>query len=490
MPPSIGVAVRGPYCRAEQAGDVPAVNCACFPRMRDYFDVSEVDLLQVSAAQPVLASTRASGSLAVLSPAVLFQAAQQRSGDLRLTMRQPSSGGVAVVVFRGGLPTMVFLPGDGRSLGELMLAAGDIDVATLDGLVNDRSQSAASLEQLLQARSCVPAERVQRLLDFQARARLLDVLAWHEGFFELQDYVGGGETAFRLDLPGLDALAYRAQARAETLPRLLARLPASPANTVIRRRRGGVKPLDQLGMDILAAIEEPLLLPQIVARLLVDDDLVVDGVLRLAEGKVLAMQPRVALAPPLEAGARPDPRLAAVVREVLARTRGLAATPAAASLSVVVVAATAADGVRFVTRLGAGDGTRAAGVEPAASTGLASRMLELGDGVHLCLLAIRPEALSRGALEGILARFDALVLVRTTGDAAELDRLQQLRSVAHAGAGHEPLTVGVDLGATLRDWQNFPDAVLGLTGWEERSPAWLVERLVDALLAATAAHRA
>jgi hypothetical protein len=116
-------------------------------------------------------------------------------------------------------------------------------------------------------------------------------------------------------------------------------------------------------------------------------------------------------------------------------------------------------------------------------------MLELGDGVHLCLLAIRPEALSRGALEGILSRFDALVLLRATGDPTELERLQQLRSVARGGADREPLTVGVDLGAPLRDWQEFPDSVLGLTGWEERSPAWLVERLVDALLAATAAHR-
>jgi len=51
--------------------------------------------------------------------------------------------------------------------------------------------------------------------------RLLELLTWREGFFELQDYRGGGETAFHLDLPGLDALGYRAEARARSLPALL-----------------------------------------------------------------------------------------------------------------------------------------------------------------------------------------------------------------------------------------------------------------------------
>lgn len=451
--------------------------------------MSEVDLLNVSAAGRMLASTRASGSLAVLPPAVLLQAAQRTGGDLRLVMRQPESGAVAVAVLRAGQPTMVFLPGDGRSLGELMLAAGDIDVGVLDMLVEGRSTTAASLEELLLARTSVPVGRIRRLLDYQGRQRLLEVLAWREGFFELQDYRGGGETAFHLELPGLEALAYRADARAKSLPGLLARLPATPANTLVRKRRGGEKPQDQLACEIVAALDEPLLLTQLMARMLVDDDLLIERALRLGEAKTLVLQARVSLAPPPRVGPALDPRLAAVVRQVLARSRGEAATPAAVSLSAVVVAA-AAEGVRFVTRLAspAGEGELSSG--PGGSTGLASRTLELGDGARLCLLAIRPEALSRGALEGILSRVDALVLLRSTDEPAELTRLQQFRTVVRAGAGHEPLTIGVDLGRSLREWGEFPDAVLGLTDWEERPGGWLTERLVDALLAATAARSA
>ena len=280
---------------------------------------------------------------------------------------------------------------------------------------------------------------------------------------------------------------YRADARARNLPGLLARLPATPANTLVRKRRGGERPDDHLGREVVAALDEPLLLSQLVARMLVDDDLLIDRALRLGEGKALLLQARASLAPPPREGQTFDPRLAAVVREVLARSRG--AAPAEASLSAVVVAA-AGDGVQFVTRLGSPEGSVQPPQSPGGSTGLASRTLDLGGGARLCLLAIRPEALSRGALEGILSRLDALILLRGTGDTAELSRLQQFRAVVRAGADREPLTIGVDLGAGLRDWGEYPDAVLGLTDWEERPSGWLVERLVDALLAATAARPA
>ena len=425
----------------------------------------------------------------MLPPAVLFQSALGTNGDLRLVMRQPASGSVAVVVFRGGMPTMVFLPGDGRSLGDLMLGAGDIDVATLDALVQGRATASPSLERLLQEHTAVPAARVQRLLDFQARQRLLELLTWREGFFELQDYRGGGETAFHLDLPGLDALAYRAEARARALPALLDRLPAAPGNTLVRRRRGGTKPQDAIACDVHALLEEPLLVPQIVARLLLDDDLVIGALARLADAKSVVLQPRVALAPPLQTGTGFDPRLAGVVRDVLQRTRGSAPPHAAESLTAVILAGSP-DAAGFVQRLAASEGGRAAQADPGASTGLTSRTLDLGDGVRLSLLAIQPQNLSRGALEGILSRFDALVLLRCSAEAAELERLQHLRAVVRAVCDREPLTVGVDLDSSLRVWTEFPDAVLGLPGWQERPAPWLVERLVDAVLAATAARQA
>jgi hypothetical protein len=399
-------------------------------------------------------------------------------------MRQPASGGVAVVVFRQGEPTMVFMPGDGRSLGEMLLAAGTVDLATLDGLVQGRVQGASSLERLLQERTDLPAEKVQRYLDFQARARLLEVLAWNEGFFELQEYGGGGETAFRLDLPALDALAYRAQARAAALPGLLRRLPAAPANVVVRRRRGGTRPGDQVARDVLDALADPLLITQLVARLLVDDDLVIDAVLRLVECKAVVVRPRVELAPSPRGSGEADPRLGIVLREIVARTREVVPQGSPVTMTVVVMAAAAGDAARFVARLG-GEVAEVADTESGTGrTGLARRILTLGGDAHLSLLAIRPEALSRGALEGVLSRFDALILLRAGDDAGEIERLQHLRSVARAGAGRDPLTLGVELGSSFRVWSDYPEALLGLVDWEAQSSPWLVERVVEGLLAA------
>ncbi len=447
-------------------------------------DVSEVELLQVGAGPGVLATRRAAGSLSVLPPAVLFRAAQRASSDLRLVMRQPASGGVAVVVFRQGEPTMVFMPGDGRSLGEMLLAAGTVDLPTLDGLVQGRVQGAASLERLLQEKTNLPAEQVQRFLDFQARARMLEVLAWQEGFFELQEYGGGGETAFRLDLPSPDALSYRAMARAKALPGLLERLPAAPANVVVRRRRGGAKLGDQIAREVLDALAEPLLVPQLVARLLVDDDLVIDAVLRLAECKSVVVRPRVELAPSPRAAGDGDPRLGIILRELVARTRGTLPKGSPATLTIVVMAAAASDAAHFVARLG-GEVAEVTDAESGSGrTGLARRILALANDAHLCLLAIRPEALSRGALEGILSRFDALILLRAGEDPAEIERLRHLRSVARASAGREPLTLGIELGSSFREWSDYPDAMLGLGDWESQSSSWLVERVVEGLLAA------
>ncbi len=154
-------------------------------------------------------------------------------------MRNPASGGLVVVVFAHGEPTMVFLPGDGRSVGELLLAAGVIDEPTLAMLVQERPASGSSLEDLVRERTSLTRSEVQRFLDFQARMRMLDALVWEEGFFELEEYRGGGEVSFSLHLPTLTSLLVRARARVEALPRLIDRLPASPGNTLVRRRRGG-----------------------------------------------------------------------------------------------------------------------------------------------------------------------------------------------------------------------------------------------------------
>lgn len=403
-------------------------------------------------------------------------------------MRQPATGGVAVVVFRRGEPTMVFMPGDGRSLGELLVAAGTVDLATLDGLVQGRVQGGLSLERLLQERTNLEPEQVGRFFDFQARARLLDVLTWREGFFELQEYRGGGETAFSLVLPGVESLVQRADARSRVMPDLLHRLPAAPANVVVRRRRGGSVPSDQLAGKVLAELAEPLLITQLVARLLVDDDLVIDTVLRLVEGKAVTIRPRVALAPSPRAGAALDPRLGVVLREVLAGIREGTVQTAPATLTVVVLAATSADSVRFVTRLSGESAPLSDGGDGSLPTGLARRVIDCGDDAHLALLAIRPEALTRGALEGVLSRFDALILLRTGEDPGEADRLQHLRAVARVGASRKPVTLAIELGSAFRPWDDYPDAMLGIADWETQPPSWLAERVVEGLLAAMRAR--
>ncbi len=84
-----------------------------------------------------------------------------------------------------------------------------------------------------------------------------------------------------------------------------------------------------------------------------------------------------------------------------------------------------------------------------------------------------------------MARCDAVALVRTSGDADELERLQQLRRRAEGpGFGWQPLLLGLDLGDRTLPWGEYPDATLTVSEWEAREPSWLVERLLEGLLAA------
>ena len=430
------------------------------------------------------AATRASGSLAVLSPSALFEAVRHARRDLRLVMRSPATGGLVVVVFAQGEPTMVFSPGDGRSVGELLLAAGVIDQPTLAMLVQERPASGSSLEDLVREKTSLTRGEVQRFLDFQARMRMLDALVWEEGFFELEEYRGGGEVSFSLRLPNLTSLLVRARARVEALPRLVDRLPASPGNTLVRRRRGGARPSDALQAGIYAALEQPLLVPQLVARMLVDDDLVLDAVLDMVQEKVLAVQPRAVLAPTPN-GESADPRCGALLRAVIEKVRGAEVGQGAVALWVVLVSATPEDATHVVSFLGGEPGVVMVSDPSGVSTGLASRTIRLGADGRLCLLAVRPESLSRGALEGVMARCDGVALVRTSGEPEELERLQQLRRLAEGpGFGWQPLLLGLELGNRTLSWGDYPDATLTISEWETREPSWLVERLLEGLLAA------
>lgn len=378
----------------------------------------------------------------------------------------------------------MFSPGDGRSLGELLLAAGVIDQGTLAMLLEERPASESSLEDLVRERTSLTRGEVQRFLDFQARMRLLDALVWDEGFFELEEYRGGGEAAFSLRLPHLASLLMRARARAEALPRLVDRLPATPGNTLVRRRRGGARPADALDAAIYAAVDQALLVPQLVARLLVDDDLVLAAVLRMVQEKVLTLQPRAVLAPS-PGGESSDPRRASLLRAVLEKARGAEAGQGVVALWVVLVSASPEDAAHFVGFLGGEPGVVLVPDATGARTGLTSRTIPLGADARLCLLAVRPDTLSRGALEGVMARCDAVALLRTTGDAEELERLQQLRRLAEGpGFGWQPLALGLELGDALRSWGDYPDATLSISEWEAREPSWLVDRLLEGLLAA------
>ncbi len=422
----------------------------------------------------------ASGSLAVFPPHALFAAVERSSGNLRLVIRQPASGGLTVVVFRGGSPTMVFSPGDGRSLGDLMVEAGAINRAVLAELVAERPHTQSPLERLVIARTGMRREEIRAFLDFQARARLLDVLTWRDGTFSVTRYEGGEEGSFSLQLPPLEALVARAEARAAALPPLLASLPARPRHTVVRRRRGGSEPGDALGGLVWRAIREPLLVPELIARTRVDDDLVMDRVVALAEARAVVLEPRVALVQePSEA--RLEPVREDVVRAIHRALRGTRGGGSSTALWAVVVAAEVGDAARFVELFGAGPQAGAAAAPP---VGVASCAVPLGGTQRLCLLAVRPDTLQPGVLDGVLSRCDALVLLRTAGGAEDASRLSELWRQVASRARRQPVALGVEIGAVQGAWTGQPGAVLSFGGWDVMAASSVLPSFLEGLLAA------
>jgi hypothetical protein len=426
--------------------------------------------------------TAARGRIDVLSLATLIEAAQKSGRDLRLDARAPESGGMVVIVFRQGHPTMVFAPGDSRSLGELLVAAGAISLATLTELLQERRNVTTSLEELVLERTGLDAGLIRGLLSFQARLRVLEALSWDSGTFELEECEGGGETGFHLDLPPVNSLIVRAGRRRMNLDRLLPLLPGKPLNLVVRRRRGGgrVPMADPLEARILAALGQPLVYPQLEARLMVDDDLVLEALLRLAAARLVALEPRVRLAGGSSAVATSDPFLASLVEETLGRLRSDDQSSTKDALWLLVLASDAVDAEKFVHKLG--------GVETGSQddetgpTGLAAVQIQLSRSARVCLQSARLEAMLRGTRNAILSRCDAILLVRNSDCPEEEARLEELRALAVAVASPAKRPVlGIDLGATLRSWRSFPDAVVGLRNWQDPPSGWILARVLEGL---------
>ncbi|MGC8916797.1 MAG: DUF4388 domain-containing protein [Thermoanaerobaculum sp.] len=432
---------------------------------------------------------KVSGSLAVLPPPVLLEAARRTKRDLRLSMREQDSGQLVVLVFRQGEPTMVFSPGDGRSVGEMLVAAGLLDQIQLARLLEERRTSSVSLERLLTERANLTHGEVQRYLDYQARLRLLDCLAWQQGFFELAEYTGGGETTYRLQLPSVEALVSRAKKRAERLPRLLGRLPCPPAHLVVRRKRGAEAPRSGLARELFDVLERPLLLPQLLARLLVDDDLVLETVLDLVASAALVMYPRLEVAQhrwPRQASG--DLWASQMVSEILLRFRGGDGGGLARSLWIVVVSSRPENATGLVGLLG-GEQEELVFHNSELPVALLARSVAVGPSARLHLLALQPDILSPAALAGVLGRCDAVVLLRTSDSSEEERHLTKLRQIAEgAGFGWRPLIVGWDLGASFRPWEEYPEAVLAVPSVAGADPQWLSKRLLEALLAAASAR--
>lgn len=418
---------------------------------------------------------RVCGSLSLLPPLLLLEAAERNGQDCRLTMRDPSGGNLLIVLFREGRPTMVFSPGDGRSLGELLLGAGVIDHRVLTELLQWRAVERGPLERLLQGRIGLGNKELQRFFNFQARARLLEALAWRAGSFELESYSGDEESEFRLELPSFAALAMRAQARAETLARLLPALPAPPEHLLVRRRSAAVAPEDDIQAAVLAALGQPRSLPQLVARLLLDDDLVLQAVVALEQSRGVILQPR--LAPVAGQGALPGGPSAfagELLKGVVRRLRGGDGT-ADSALWVLVVGEESGQAREVVTRLG-GSAMRESSDASFSATTVARARVRIAPHAMLCAVAVEPESLSRGAADPLLARFDVLCAVLGGGATPKLDAL--LDKLPPKGG---PLLVGLDLGggsgagpARLRGWLRVDD----LARWNTRGLAGLLIELM------------
>jgi hypothetical protein len=428
---------------------------------------------------------RVSGSFRLLPPAVVLSAAASAGRDLRLVMRNPENGGLIVVVFRRGEPTMVFFPGDGRSLADLLVRAGIVERNVVRQLVEERPKAAPSLHKLVIQRTGLAPAVVQRFLNYQARQRLLDVLVWRDGFFQLEDYPSGEETEFSLELPSLPSLADRAESRSAALPALLAALPASPANVSIRRRRRVPPPSDPFERRLFEELREAVTLPTLLARTLIDDDLVIDAVLRLASENSVALQPLVKLVEVGGADATCDLRSEELVREIYASLRGGGEEPATVPLWLVVVSADYAVACDLVERLGPGQTDRSQ-AGPFAS-GVCRSTVRPSSACRVTLLAVRAEALTRGALYGVLGRCDGVVLLRSGTDGEEMNRLQQLhRTLAAIGTSRTwsfPV-LGLELGAGLRRWDELPDAVVGLPDPERLDASGTLAAILEGVLAA------
>lgn len=435
-------------------------------------------------SERLAAAGRVTGSLRVFPPSVLLDAATRVPSSLRLVMRQPTTGGLLVAVFNHGRPAMIFTPADGRSLADLLAAAGAVDRETLDRLASARPDVSGPLHRLVIANTELDVEAVQRFLDYQARQRLLDALVWRDGFFEMEEYGAVEENEFTLALPSIGSLVTRAENRNERLPGLLASLPDSPANTLVKRRRGASGASNLLEDQILQLLRQPRLISSLTAQLLVDDDILIEAVLALAERDVVRFESRARLVERGHSDAGHDLRAENLVRDILAQARGESAVRQAATLWLVVSSASFALARSFVERLRSGDEYSAV----QDRNGITSITLHPSADTSVCLMAVRSKALTRGALEGVMGRCDGVLLLRESDDADESTRLngscQELLAVRD---GHErrPAILGLDCGARLRDWQlPTPDAVLGVPKPESMSSQALLTAVLEGVLAA------
>lgn len=368
---------------------------------------------------------------------------------------------------------MVFSPGDGRSLGELLLDAGLIDRGVLTELLQSRAVARGPLERLLRERTGLGDEELQRFFDFQARARLLEALAWRAGSFELERYTGDEESEFSLRLPSFATLAIRAQARANALAELLPTLPAPPEHLVVRRRHAAVTPEDDIQAAVLVALAEPRLMPQLAARLLLDDDLVLQATAALARAGGVVLQPRAAAVPaesgmPAGAGLFSGELLKGAVR----RLRGGDGLGVSA-LWVLMVGEVSGMARGVVTRLG-GSATREPMNDTLSATTVARARIPVAPGAMLCAVAVEPESLSRGAIDPLLSRFDVLCVVRGEGATPRFDSL--LDQLPPAGG---PLVVGLDLGGRARRWPARLRGGLRLEDLAQKKPRELADLLIE-----------
>lgn len=428
--------------------------------------------LQLFGARP---EQRVSGSLSLLPPLLLLEAAERNGQDCRLTLRDPGGGNVLIALFRGGRPTMVFSPGDGRSLGELLLASGRIDHPTLAELLGSRALEQGSLERLLCQRMQLQDGELQRFFDFQARARLLEALSWSSGSFEMERYNGDEESDFHLNLPSFHTLALRAQARAQTLAQLLPGLPAPLEHLLVRRKAAVVRPQDDLQAAVLQAVGEGCLFPRLVARLLCDDDLVLRAVTELVGARALVIQPRVAAVPRPSRldegeGSFRGELLHTIVRRL--RGEGGLADPA---LWVLVVGEESGQAGELVNRLrggAAGEPLR----ERLPATSVARVRVRVTSDATLCAVAVEPDSLSRAAIDPLLSRFDVLCVVGGEAATPRLDGL--LEGVAAVG---RPLVVGVRLGGRGRRWPAAVRAALTVPDTGQLASRDLVGLLLEVL---------